>query len=170
MFSQGDLFRDVPLAYPGPADQAVLSEEDVSAGARRFLSGPFDVGFGMLITPTCSMRAQGTVGYAHPVRTLVPVRRFEELVEAGLLDRSKAGLASKRDALINYMYLPADDQLELPESLALLYMPVTVHHEFLVGQRITQLSFEGACQLHSKLVWFASGLKLDRETFDPPMD
>jgi hypothetical protein len=66
----------------------------------------------MLIIPTCSIRAQAAVGYAHPVRTLLPVRPFQELVEAGLLDRSKAGLACKRDALINYMYLPADDQLE----------------------------------------------------------
>jgi hypothetical protein len=148
----------------------VLSEDDLGAGVRRFISGPFEAGLAMLITPTCSMRAQSALGYAHPVRTLVPVRPFSELLDAGLLDASKAGLARKRDALINYMYLPADEDLGLPESMAFLYMPVTVHHELLVGQRITQLAAEGARQLHSKLVWFVSGLKLDRETFDPPID
>jgi hypothetical protein len=116
------------------------------------------------------MRAQGAHGYAHPVRTLVPIRPFHELVDVGLLDASKAGLARKRDALINYMYLPASDELGLPECMALLYMPATVHHDFLVGERITQLTIDGARQLHSKLVWFVSGLKLDRETFEPPLD
>jgi hypothetical protein len=62
------------------------------------------------------MRAQGADGYAHPVRTLVPIRPFHELVDVGLLDASKAGLARKRDALINYMYLPASDELRLPET------------------------------------------------------
>jgi hypothetical protein len=122
-------------------------------GRRRFLSGPFEVGLAMLVTPTCSMRAQGTPDrYAHPVRTLVSLRPFEELVEAGLLDDSKAGLARKRDGLINYMYLPASKELGLPETLALLYMPVTLHHEFLDGQRVTQLTVDGARQLQSKLV------------------
>ena len=67
--SQGDIFRDVPLSYPLPAREIAADE---GGGARRFLSGPLDFGTGMLITPTCSMRAQGTEGYAHPVRTLVP--------------------------------------------------------------------------------------------------
>ncbi len=171
LFSQGDIFRDVPLAYPSTADAIALPDDEESAGSRRFLSGPFDVGLAMLTTPTCSMRAQGAPDrYAHPVRTLVPVRPFEELIDAGILDVSRAGLARKRDALINYMYLPANDELGLPESVAFLYMPVTIHHEFLIGQRITQLAAEGARQLHSKLVWFASGLKLDRATFEPPLD
>jgi hypothetical protein len=54
--------------------------------------------------------------------------------------------------------------------MALLYMPVTLHHDFLVGQRITQLTVDAGRQLHSKLVWFVSGLKLDPDTFDPPID
>ena len=37
LFSQGDLFRDVPLAYPLPADEIVVDEE--TGGNRRFLSG-----------------------------------------------------------------------------------------------------------------------------------
>ena len=168
LYSQGDIFRDIPLAYPLPADEIV---EEEGHGSRRFLSGPFEVGLAMLVTPTCSMRAQGAPDrYAHPVRSLVPLRPFEELVRAGLLDDSKAGLARKRDGLINYMYLPASEELGLPETLALLYMPVTLHHEFLEGQRVTQLTVEGARQLQSKLVWFASSLKLDRPTFEPPLD
>lgn len=168
LFSQEDIFHDVPLAYPLPAEE-ILEEE--GHGSRRFLSGPFEVGLAMLVTPTCSMRAQGAPDrYAHPVRTLVPLRRFEELVEAGLLAESKAGLARKRDGLINYMYLPESEEFGLPETLALLYMPVTLHHEFLEGQRVTQLTVEGARQLHRKLVWFASSLQLDRATFEPPLD
>ena len=42
LFSQGDIFHDVPLAYPLPADEIVEDEE--SYGSRRFLSGPFEVG------------------------------------------------------------------------------------------------------------------------------
>jgi hypothetical protein len=51
-FSQGDIFRDVPLAYPSPADSIVLLDAE-TAGSRRFLSGPFDVGLAMLTTPRC---------------------------------------------------------------------------------------------------------------------
>lgn len=171
LLSQGDLFRDVPLAYPSPADEIVSAEDEETAGARRFLSGPFETGLAMLSTPTCSMRAQGAPDrYAHPVRTLVPVRPFEDLVDSGIIDSSKAGLARKRDALINYMYLPENEELQLPESVAFLYMPVTLHHAFLEGQRITQLALEGARQLQSKLVWFNSGLKLERDVFEPPLD
>lgn len=36
LLSQGDLFRDVPLAYPMPADELVVDEE--GGGGRRFLS------------------------------------------------------------------------------------------------------------------------------------
>ena len=41
LFSQGDLFRDVPLAYPLPADELVIDEAE-GGGSRRFLSGPLD--------------------------------------------------------------------------------------------------------------------------------
>src|SRR5881392_3380217 len=67
LFSQGDLFRDVPLAYPLPADELVVDE--ASGGSRRFLSGPLEFGPAMLITPSCSLGAQGVAGYGHPVRT-----------------------------------------------------------------------------------------------------
>ena len=34
LFSQSDLFRDVPLAYPLPADELVIDEESGEAGRR----------------------------------------------------------------------------------------------------------------------------------------
>lgn len=99
LLSQGDVFLDVPLAYPTPADSIVFDEEDADAG-RRFLSGPFETGPAILTTPTCSMRSQGgEADYAHPVRTLVPLRPVEELLEAGILDSSKGGLAPKLGAI-----------------------------------------------------------------------
>jgi hypothetical protein len=65
LFSQGDLFRDMPLAYPLPADELVVEEE--SGGSRRFLSGPLEFGPAMLITPSCSLGAQGTAAEARVV-------------------------------------------------------------------------------------------------------
>ena len=61
---QGDLFCGIPQGYTWPSDAIAHAE-----GERTFLSGPFGSGFGMLVTPTCSMLAQGdATGYAHAVR------------------------------------------------------------------------------------------------------
>ena len=174
LFSQGDLFRDVPLAYPLPADEIVVDESE-GGGSRRFLSGPLAFGPGMLITPSCSLGAQGAAGYGHPVRTLVPMIPLVELVERGVVKETTLADLRRFDHLINYMYLPPLDVDELgfsmPESLALLYMPVTLHHAFLEGQRVSQLAHRGAQQLQRKLVWFYSGwLENDLDAFDPPMD
>jgi hypothetical protein len=173
LFSQGDLFRDVPLAYPLPATELLVDEE--AAGSRRFLSGPLDFGSAMLITPSCSLAAQGTAGYGHPVRTLVPVVPLRDLVAQDVIKEAALNDLRRFDHLINYMYLPPLDIEELdfsiPESLALLYMPVTLHHAFLEGQRVSQLAYAGAQQLQRKLVWFYSGwLEDNLDTFDPPMD
>lgn len=167
--SQGDIFRDVPLSYPLPAREVA---DDEGGGARRFLSGPLDFGTAMLITPTCSMRAQAADGYAHPVRTLVPVMPLDEELTRDLrLDEEQLRFVRAYDGLINYMYLPASESLGLPESLALLYMPITLHHDIIDGQRITQLAVEGARQLQRRMVWFASGWQAEtRAMFDPPMD
>ena len=173
LFSQGDLFRDMPRAYPLPADELVIDDE--SGSTRRFLSGPLDFGPAMLTTPSCSLGAQGGGGYAHPVRTLAPVLPLAELVERGVVKESAVDDLRRFDHLINYMYLPplqVDDlEFSMPESVALLYMPLTLHHAFLEGQRITQLAYRGAQQLQRKLVWFYSGwLEDDLDSFDPPMD
>lgn len=174
LFSQGDIFRDVPLSYPTLGREILFDEEAVERGARAFLSGPLEFGPAMLLTPTCSMRAQGVEGYAHPVRTLVPILPTETLLEAGIMRRDALGLARKYDALINYMYLPALEVEELEfatvESLALVYMPVTLHHDLIDGNRVTQLGLEGAKQLHRKLAWFMTGWLEGRDFFEPPMD
>jgi hypothetical protein len=61
LFSQGDVFRDVPLAYPTALEETEddrepdeRAEDWLAAGKRRFLSGPLDFGPAMLITPTCA--------------------------------------------------------------------------------------------------------------------
>jgi hypothetical protein len=174
LFSQGDLFRDIPLAYPLPADELVIDDE--SGGGRRFLSGPLKFGPAMLITPSCSLAAQGaTAGYSHPVRTLVPVLPLDDLVAQGLIKEAALDDLRRFDHLINYMYLPpfevAELEFSMPEGVALLYMPVTLHHAFLEGQRMSQPAYRGAQQLQRKLVWFYSGwLEDDLDSFDPPMN
>ena len=173
LFSQGDLFRDVPLAYPLPANELVVDRE--SGGSRRFVSGPLEFGPAMLITPSCSLAGQGALGYGHPVRTLVPVLPVADLVGRGVIKESAQGDLRRFDNLINYMYLPAleIDELEfsIPESVAFLYMPVTLHHAFLEGNRVAQLAYRDAQQLQRKLVWFYSGwLENDLDLFEPPMD
>jgi hypothetical protein len=174
LVSQGDLFRDVPLAYPMPASELVVDEER-GRGSRRFLSGPLEFGPAMLITPSCSLGSHVTAGYGHPVRTLVPLLPLAQLVEQGVIKETAIADLGRFDHLINYMYLPSLEVEELefamPESVALLYMPVTLHHAFLEGQRVSQLAYRGAQQLQRKLVWFYSGwLEADLDSFDPPMD
>jgi hypothetical protein len=175
LFSQGDLFRDVPLAYPLPADELVIDDDEEERASRRFLSGPLEFGPAMLITPSCSLGAQGAAGYGHPVRTLVPLIPLAELVGRGVVKDTALADLRRFDHLINYLYLPSlsVDELEfsMPESVALLYMPVTLHHAILEGQRVSQLAYRGAQQLQRKLVWFFSGwLEDDLDVFDPPMD
>jgi len=172
LVSQGDLFRDVPLAYPLPAHELLV---DGASGGRRFLTGPLAFGPAMLITPSCSIGAQGAPGYGHPVRTLVPVIPLAQLIDHGVVKETALADLRRFDHLINYMYLPPLDINELdfsmPESAALLYMPVTLHHAFLEGQRVSQLAYRGAQQLQRKLVWFYSGwLEDNLDVFDPPMD
>src|SRR4051812_27118251 len=120
LFSQGDLFRDVPLAYPLPADELVVDEE--SGGRRRFLSGPLEFGPAMLITPSCSLGAQGGggSGYAHPVRTLVPVLPLGQLVERGVVKESARRRPSDRRRIVvdRSLCLSATDAASLANALA----------------------------------------------------
>jgi hypothetical protein len=172
LLSQGDIFDDVPLAYPIPPD--TILDDERFGGARRYLAGPLEYGRALLITPTCNMRSQGAApgtDYAHPVRTLVPLVPLDEgLRQALKIDDSKYGMLKKYDELLAYMYLPAAAGLGVPESLAFLYMPITLHHDMVVDQRVTQLAAEGARQLHRKLVWFISGIRQFRAAFTPPLD
>lgn len=178
LLSQGDLFRDVPLGYPTVlhvAEEEHAEPDDeasdwLSAGKRRFLSGPLGFGSAMLVTPTCALSAQGSSGYAHPVRTLLAVRPLIEVIEHGVLSEDQATDIRHRDRFASYMYLPATEDGVLPESVALLYYTVTLHHAFLEGNRITQLAYEGARQLQRKLGMFYAGFEVQRQELDPPMD
>jgi hypothetical protein len=169
LLSQGDIFRDVPLAFPLPADR-IYDDPDQSTAKRRFLSGPLEYGMAILLSPTCSMRAQGSSGYAYPSRTLAPLMPLALLIEQRYVPEQNADLARRFDSLKNYMYIPASASLDILESLALLYMPITLHHDIVVDQRITQLTFAASQQLQSKLTLFFSDLQVDVSNFDPAMD
>jgi hypothetical protein len=95
-----------------------------------FLSGPLEFGPAMLITPSCSLGAQGTEGYAHPVRTLVPVLPLGQLVDQDVVKETALDDLRRFDHLINYLYLPPLEVGELdssmPESVALLYFLVDI--------------------------------------------
>lgn len=158
-FLQGDLFADVPLAFPAPPDAVVMAE-----GERRFVSGPFDAGPAMLVSPSCAIAAQGTAAqagaYAHPARTLLPIRPVDELVTAGAVTESNLGHL-RSDRLRNYLFLPTSDHL--PESAVLLYLPITVHHDVIAEDRFAQLTGTAFWHLRVKLMAFIGGYLLDPE-------
>jgi hypothetical protein len=159
---QGDLFSGVPLGYPWPPDAI-----DHAAGRRKFLAGPFEPGIGLLITPTCSMAAQGEPGaYAHPIRTLAPVLPLERLLDEKALKPGSVSDLRRFDHLVNYFYVPPIPEVEMPESLALLYAPITVHHDYLVDRRLAQLSVEGAVHLKLKLAALYGGTLFGHEDFE----
>lgn len=157
---QGDLFANVPLGYPFPPE-AIDHEE----GRRKFLAGPFESGFGMLLSPTCSFLAQGAEGYAHPVRMVAPVLSVEHLIEAGAVKDASLSDLRKYDHLINYFYLPPIEDVGLPESLALLYASITLHHDYLEENRITQLSEVAAVHLKYKLAALFGGTRFGHADF-----
>jgi len=87
--------------YPLPADELVVDRAARGAG-RRFLSGPLEFGPALLITPSCSLGAQGATGYGHAVRTLVPVIPIAELVSGGIVKETALADLRHFDHLINY--------------------------------------------------------------------
>ena len=101
----------------------------------------------MLLTPTCSMIAQGSAGYAHVVRLLAPVLPLQRLIDEGAVKPGAVDDLRRRDHLVNYFYVPAIPAAALPESLALLYSAITVHHNYLEERRIAQLSKIAAVHL-----------------------
>jgi hypothetical protein len=139
---------------------------DHEEGKRKFLSGPFEPGFGMLLTPTCSMQAQGADGYAHSVRVLAPVLSLEHLVEVGIIKEAALGDLRKFDHLMNYFYLPPIEGDDFPESAALIYGAITVHHDYLLDRRIAQLNTEAAVHLKLKLSAHFSGSLFSHEDFE----
>jgi hypothetical protein len=143
---------------------------DHEEGRRKFLSGPFEPGFGMLVSPTCSMHAQGTEGYAHPVRMLAPVLSVEHLVQAKAIKETALKDLRTYDHLINYFYLPPIDEHDFPESLALLYGVITIHHDYLEERRISQFSEAAAVHLKFKLAAFLGGSLFSHEDFEDDGD
>jgi len=159
---QGDLFTEVPLGYPWPPNAV-----DHKHGSRKFFAGPFEPGFGLLLTPTCSMAAQGKPGfYAHPNRALAPVLPLERLVNEGAIKTGARDDLRRYDHLVNYLYLPALETVGLPESAALLYAPITVHHDYLKDRRVAQLSRSAAIHLKRQLTSHFSGALFRHDAFD----
>jgi hypothetical protein len=114
------------------------------------------------------MAAQGETGtYAHPIRTLAPVLPLEHLVTEGAVKEGALDALRRYDHLVNYLYLPAIEGASMPESLALLYAAITVHHDYLEGdddtgaegesRRIAQLSEVAAVHLKFKLTALFAG-------------
>lgn len=120
----------------------------------------------MLISPTCSMHAQGAEGYAHPVRMLAPVLSVEHLVEKGAVKEAALDDLRTYDHLFNYLYLPPIEEHGFPESLALLYGVITIHHDYLEERRTAQLSEEAAIHLKFKLTVFFGGSLFSHEDFE----
>jgi len=160
---QGDIFLNVPLAIIAPPDAIVIEE-----GERRFVTGPFDAGPAMLISPSCAIAAQGRGAeagqYAHPARILVPIRPLEQLVDAGAIPSDNVALF-RADRLVNYFYLPEGP--EWPESAGLLYLPMTIHHDVIVQDRAVQLTGPAFWQLRYKLMAFIGGFKVHPDEFGP---
>ena len=160
---QGDIFMDVPLGFPAPPDAVVLID-----GERRFITGPFEAGPAMLISPSCSIAAQGPDAkagtYAHPARIMVALRPLNDLQEAGLITDSNLGHL-RADRLQNYMYLPAGPGW--PESVALLYMPITIHHDVVAEDRAAQLTGTAFWHLRMKLMAYFGGYVVYPEQFGP---
>ncbi len=160
--SQGDLFTEIPLGQPWPPNAV-----DHKEGSRKFISGPFEAGFGLLLTPTCSMAAQGVPGaYAHPHRTIAPVLPLERLVAEGAIKKGAVDDLRRFDHLINYMYLPPLPEAQLPESVALLYAPITLHHDYLSDdRRIAQLGSDAQAHLKRQLSLFYGGSLFSHNAF-----
>jgi hypothetical protein len=159
---QGDLFTEIPLGQPFPPDAV-----DHKEGTRKFISGPFEAGFGILLTPTCSMAAQGVPGaYAHPHRVVAPVLPLERLVAEEAIKAGAVEDLRRYDHLVNYLYVPPIAEVELPESVALLYAPITLHHDYLADRRIAQLSADALIHLKRQLALFYGGSLFSHTAFD----
>lgn len=133
------------------------------------MAGPFEPGFGLLLTPTCSMHPQGEEfadRYAHPHRALAPIRPLDELVEHGAIKEAAVPQIRKYDQSVNYFYVPSIEEAGLPESLALLHAPIVVHHDYISDRRVAQLSVEAAVHLKRQLAAHVSGSLFSHEDFD----
>lgn len=86
------------------------------------------------------------------------------MLAADAVSEANLGLL-RADRLVNYMYLPEGP--EWPESVALLYLPTTMHHDVIAADRAAQLSGAAFWQLRYKLMAFIGGFKVHPEEFGP---
>jgi hypothetical protein len=123
----------------------------------------------MLISPSCAIAAQGSTAgpgtYAHPARIMAPIRPVEELLAAGAVTERNIDML-RADRLLNYFYLPASEQR--PESAALLYLPITVHHDVIAQHRVTQLTGTAFWHLRVKLMAFIGGFLVHPDELGAP--
>ena len=165
-YLQGDIFKDVPLGFAAPPDAIVMAE-----GERRFITGPFDAGPAMLLSPSCAIAAQGKEAgegeYAHPARIVAPIRPVQQLLDAGAVTEQNVDML-RADRLRNYLYLPPRGNS--PERAALLYLPITVHHAVIAALRTEQLTGEAYWHLRVKLMAFFGSFLLDHGELGPPPD
>jgi hypothetical protein len=95
-----------------------------------------------------------------------PVIPLEDLIEQGAVKTGSAQDLRRYDHLINYFYLPAIAESGFPESLALLYSAITVHHDYLEERRVTQLTEAAAVHLKYKLTALYGGSLFSHADFD----
>ncbi len=91
---------------------------------------------------------------------------MKELVERGAVKDGAIDDCRLRDHLVNYLYVPAIEEAGLEESLALIYAPVTIHHDYLEDRRVTQLSEGAAIHLKYKLCALWSGELFSHDDFE----
>ena len=101
---------------------------------------------------------------------LAPVLSIEHLVKAGTVKEAALPDLRKFDHLMNYFYLPPIDDHGFPESLALIYGAITVHHDYLVDRRIAEVGEEAAIHLKLKLSAHFSGSLFSHADFEDDLD
>ena len=95
---------------------------------------------------------------------MVPIRPVTDLLEQSAVTEKNVDML-RVDRLVNYLYLPATDKL--PESAALLYMPITMHHDVIADDRCMQLSGSAFWHLKAKLMVFFGGYLVHPDEFGP---
>lgn len=175
--SEGDIFEDVPYTVVG-AGMPMLADATSTAHA---ILPVFSVP-AMLLTPTCDFRRPSIKELEadsrlepYTLETRVRVgqvlsideieRTFTAANRAQNLDKIR-----KFDALRRYMYLPPLEG-RLGESVVSLGPTWLVDiHLLLSLDRVTQLTFSAARQLHYKTVMYATGTIVAPNSFSPSMD
>lgn len=170
-------FDDVPYTVIGPGLQMIADGSATAAAILPIFSVP-----AMLLTPTCDFRRPSIKDLeANPA---LPPYALEKRVRVGQIlslediertfdpDNRTQNLEKIRkfDALRKYMYLPALDG-HFGESAVSLGPTWLVDLDLLLRlDRVAQLTFAAARQLHYKTVMYATSTIVAPDSFNPPMD